>query len=91
MPWDPFSAGQPPRACRLGFGSQKKLSATRKQENWDVPGWAGGGTVRGADPDPSNGLWKARRAALSAPSNWGCPLGWLGAETPPWLQAPPKP
>ena len=55
LTWTPSTA-QPPRACRLAARFRAKLSATRKQETGSS-GVGGEGTVRGADPDPSNGLW----------------------------------
>ena len=49
----------------------------------------GEGTVRGAEPDPSNGLQGERRAKLLIGSlELGRSVGWLGAETPARLKKP---
>lgn len=52
----------------------------------------GEGTVRGADSDPSNGLWGERaELQIRTLENWGGPPRWLGAETPAWFQNPAEP
>lgn len=82
LTWTPSTA-QPPRACRL-LGSEPSFQrhANRRLE---VPGWAGKALSAVLIRIPATGSGESAQSCLSAPSNWGGPLGWLGGETPPPL------